>query len=126
MARFSFPKQARIRYERDFRRVYRRGRRLEAYPLRLCALQREEGGSRLGMAISRKVGGSVVRARWRRAIREAFRLNRHVLRAPYDLVVSVAWEARPEEASCVQEAFLRLVDQLNGSGPSRRPADAGP
>ena len=32
-ARFSFPKQARLLRERDFRRVYREGLRLTAFPL---------------------------------------------------------------------------------------------
>ncbi len=115
MARFSFPRQARLRRERDFRQVYRGGRRLREFPLRMYALKRAEGQSRLGLAVSRKVGNAVVRNRWKRAIREVFRLNRHRLASPYDLVASVNWEARPEDVGQVGSAFDRMVEALNAN-----------
>lgn len=119
MGHFSFPKQARLRREREFRRVYRTGTRLKAPPLRLCALKRPEGKSRLGLSVSRKVGKSVERNRWKRAIREAFRLNRHRLRSPYDMVVSVDWDADPEQVSLVDALFRRLVEELNAAEGGR-------
>ncbi|MHC4592579.1 MAG: ribonuclease P protein component [Planctomycetota bacterium] len=116
MARFSFPKQARLLHERDFRRVYRTGRRLQVFPLRFCAARLPEGKSRLGLAVSRKVGNAVVRNRWKRAVREAFRLNRHRLHAAYDLVVSVSWETSPQDVRLVPTSFDRVIEALNASG----------
>ena len=113
MQRFSFPRQARLHHERDFKRVYRTGKRLRQFPLRLYALRRTQGESRLGLAIGKKVGKAVVRNRWKRAIREAFRLNRRRLRAPYDLVVSVSWEAAPEHVAQAQACFDRFIQTLN-------------
>ncbi len=113
MKRFGFPKTARIVRSGDFARVHRRGRRMNVHPLRVRALPRQGGRSRLGLAVSRRVGGAVVRNRWKRAIREAFRLHRHRLARPYDLVVSVAWEAEGGEVRRVPEAFLELVERLN-------------
>jgi len=110
---FSFPPQARLRREAEFRRVYARGIRRSVFPLRFRALVRAEGQSRLGLAIGRKVGGAVVRNRWKRAIREAFRLNRHRLRKPWDLVVGVDWTASRGDVRQVEAAFLALVDFLN-------------
>lgn len=115
MPRFSFPKQARLRREREYEHVYQSGRRLRAYPLRACALRRGHGRSRLGLSISRRVGGSVVRNRWKRAVREAFRLNRHRLRAAYDIVVSVSYEAPADEAGRTDAALNELIDRLNQS-----------
>ena len=123
MGQFSFPKQARLRREQDYRRVYQDGTRMQASPLRVVALKRPEGKSRLGLSISRKVGEPVVRNRWKRGIREAFRLHRHLLRAPFDLVVSVSWEAGPEEVDRVESAFLGLVEELNKAEEVRE-ADA--
>jgi ribonuclease P protein component len=42
---------------------------------------------RLGLSVSRKVGNAVVRNRWKRRIREAFRLHQASLPAGVDLVV---------------------------------------
>ncbi len=123
MARFGFPRQARLVRRRDFERAYRRGRRHRIGPLRFCALSRGEGGSRLGLSISRKVGKPVVRNRWKRAIREAFRLNRHLLRRPHDIVVSVEWEAGPEDVARVEASFRELIARLNAEGA---PQEGGP
>lgn len=114
-ARFGFPRQARLTRQAEFQRIYRLGRRLKAPPLRLVALRRPDGKSRLGLAVSRKVGGAVVRNRYKRAIREAFRLHRHRLSRPYDMAVSVGWEAAPEEVKRVEAAFLELVEMLNAA-----------
>ncbi len=122
MKRFGFPRQARLIHKRDFDRVHREGKRLFVFPLRLRALRRSQGDSRLGLAIGRKVGGAVVRNRWKRAVREAFRLNRHRLRGPYDLVVSVSWDAGPDGVSAVGAAFIGLVDRLNAQDEGASPA----
>jgi len=114
MARFGFPRQARLLTEGEFRRTYGAGSvRLHVAPLRVCAQRRTDGGSRLGLSIGRKVGNSVVRNRWKRAVREAFRLNRHCLHAPHDVIVSVDWDAEPDRVSAVEAAFLEVVERLN-------------
>lgn len=113
MAQFSFPRQARILKSSEFRDVYRRGIRLRRAPLRVVAMHKESGGCRLGLAIGRKAGKAVVRNRWKRAIREAFRLQRHRLTADWDLVVSTDWDAAPADAKKVAGAFDSVVKALN-------------
>ena len=111
--RFTFPRSARLRRSSEFDRVYRHGRRLHEYPLRVRALKKDAGESRLGLSIGKKVGGTVVCNRWKRAIREAFRLQRGRLEAPHDLVVAIDWEADVEEAAKVAAAFERVIERLN-------------
>ena len=113
MKRFAFPKQARIVRGRDFRRVYREGRRMNIFPLRFCVLPCGGPGSRLGMAIGRKVGKAVTRNRYKRATREAFRLQRHKLLTPHDIVVSVNWDADPQDVARVSRAFEKAIERLN-------------
>ena len=46
-----------------------------------------DGATRLGLVVSRKVGGAVVRSRARRLLRESFRLHQYELARPVDLVL---------------------------------------
>jgi len=111
--RYRFPRSARIRRKREFDRVYRAGIRLNAFPLRARALKRESGESRLGLSIGGKTGNAVLRNRWKRAIREAFRRHRRELAEPYDLVVSSSWQACQDDVGRVEEAFVQIVRTLN-------------
>ena len=112
-----FPSSARMRRKKEFDEVYRAGMRLNAFPLRVRALKKEAGESRLGLSIGRKAGNSVVRNRWKRAIREAFRLHRHELAEPYDLVISNSWQASEDDVERVDEALVQIVRTLNSRAP---------
>ena len=58
---------------RDFDAVYRKGRSVSTRYLVLYSFPREEDGEpRLGLAVSRKVGGAVARNRLKRQLRAAF------------------------------------------------------
>lgn len=43
--------------------------------------------SRIGLAVAKRVGTAPVRNRWKRWMREAFRLNRHRLPRGFDMVI---------------------------------------
>ena len=68
-----FPPALRIRRGRDFDRVFRSGGRAADALLAVHALPNGGPHPRLGLAVGRKVGGSVVRNRVKRLLREAWR-----------------------------------------------------
>ena len=53
-----------------------------------------------------------MRNRWKRAIREAFRLHKHKLPAAYDMVVAVAWEGRESDLGRIEQAFVAVAEAL--------------
>ncbi len=92
----------------EFQRAYQR--RLTAGDDRLLVFVHPNGlpHPRLGLSVSRKVGNAVARNRWKRCIREAFRLSREQLPAGVDLVVIPRPDAVPETAE-LQESLVRLA-----------------
>jgi len=82
-----FPKRYRMRTMADFRRVFQHRCAARQGPLLVLAAPNGLEHTRLGVSVSRKLGKAVVRNRWKRLIREAFRLSRQQLPEGIDLLV---------------------------------------
>ena len=75
MKDFSFPRSCHLRRPSDFREAYRRGRKSHGRGFVIYRHANSLEHPRLGLSVSRKRGGAVVRNRLRRRLREAVRLN---------------------------------------------------
>jgi ribonuclease P protein component len=106
-----FPRRLRIRSGADFDRVYRN----EAFAADACLVVRGARNgleySRLGLSVSRRVGNAVVRNRWKRLVREAFRRHRAEIPAGYDFVVRPRRGAAPE-CQAIADSLVRLPRKL--------------
>jgi ribonuclease P protein component len=106
-----FPARYRILRNADFRRAYRK--RCTASDGELLVFGHENGlpHPRLGLSVSKRLGNAVVRNRWKRVLREAFRLSRPRLPCGLDLVV-VPRESGKAELDRVTRSLCRLAGKL--------------
>lgn len=120
------PRRRRLSRSAEFERVYRQGRSkgnrflvLYAFPREDDSTSSEEEGPRLGLSVSRKVGGAVERNRVKRVLREAFWQEADRLPSGSDYVVVARPDARDlaerEGTPGMRTALAELVDGLGGS-----------
>ncbi|MEX2446581.1 MAG: ribonuclease P protein component [Dehalococcoidia bacterium] len=108
------PAPERLRRSQDFAAAMRRGRRARLPLLTLVASRTDRPVTRAGFAVSRRVGGAVVRNRLKRRLRMAMRAL--PWRPGFDVVVVPQPEcasARYEEVSGALEQAAHKLSLLN-------------
>ena len=106
-----FPKACRLLRPADFARVYAGRHSASAGPLVVYAAANAaaEGGVRLGLSVSRRIGTAVVRNRWKRRLREAFRRVRGGLPPGHDFIVVVRSGLPPAGAAGLEATADSLL-----------------
>lgn len=121
-------KRRRLTHSADFDRAYRHGRSKANRFLVLYAFPRESAQAgeapRLGLSVSRRVGGAVDRSRLKRVLREAFWAEAERLPESTDYVVVARPDLRGlderEGMAGVRAALGELATALRGQD-ARRP-----
>ncbi|MCI0701249.1 MAG: ribonuclease P protein component [Planctomycetia bacterium] len=106
----TFPQSRRMKTPEEFDHCYKRKRSASDGVLIVYACENGLAHPRLGCSVSKKVGNAVVRNRYKRLFREAFRLTQHDLPTGVDFILI----PRPGEEptlEALKESLVKLAKQ---------------
>ncbi|MCG3180407.1 MAG: Ribonuclease P protein component [Phycisphaerae bacterium] len=123
--RFRFPASMRIKRQGDFDRIYN-ARCSVADRILICyAAANALPHPRVGLSVSRKLGPAVVRNRFKRLLREAFRLARHDLQAGFDYILIPRTPEGPASLADYRRSVATLTAKAVARWARRQARDAG-
>ncbi len=107
-----FQKSQRILSGQSFRQILRSGYcRADQLLVLFAAESDPTGPTRLGITIPKKTGNAVMRNRWKRLIREAFREQQHLVPQGYDFVVRPK-KGATADPKAIRESLLSLAKRI--------------
>jgi ribonuclease P protein component len=119
MADQRLPTACRLKRGADFERVFKQRRTASDELLVVHGRANELSFARFGLSVSRKVGSAVERNRWKRLLRDAFRLTRSELPPGVDLVLIPRTGIKPTLAglkASLPRLAARVARQLAKAG----------
>ncbi|MGA2063696.1 MAG: ribonuclease P protein component [Thermoguttaceae bacterium] len=106
-----FPRAHRLSRRSHFQRAFRLRCTAADQTLLVFGHPNDLQVTRLGLSVSRKLGGAVQRNRWKRCIREAFRLSGGQLPQGIDLVV-VPRAGQEPQLGQIRQSLVRLAGRV--------------
>jgi len=107
--REGFPRHYRIVRGADYRSIYDAGLKIHSERFVLFAKTNRLGHSRLGITVSRRIGGAVVRNRVKRLFREIFRRSPADNPPSFDLVINAKRGCAAVRLAQLREEFDAAV-----------------
>jgi ribonuclease P protein component len=116
LKRFGFCKSQRLLTQSDFNRVFKQGKRVSTPEWTLAYRVRPSAPGRcfvprLGLSVSRKMGGAVQRNLFKRRLREIFRLNQGRLSLGLEIVVIPRKEVGLWDYFELEKRFFSLCER---------------
>jgi ribonuclease P protein component len=105
-----FRKNQKIVTKSEYDHVFKKGIKINGYFLKIYVLKHEEE-QQVGIIISRRIKGSVKRNRYKRLIREFYRLNQNKISAGTRFVVVVYKEIKPDTYNVVEREIAGLLEK---------------
>ena len=102
-----------LKENHEFRRLYQKGASAVSGPMVIYCRKNKLGHNRLGITVSVKLGGAVVRNRIRRRLREVYRLHEHQLKEGFDIVIVARHRAYDAPFSQLEKDWLRVAERLS-------------
>jgi len=118
--RYAFGPGARLRLRADFRKVFSDGKKFSGRYFSLYVLP-DLLEKKIGFSVRKAIGGSVVRNRLRRRLREFYRLRRQSLKPGLLVVLPRAGAGELSRPACEEEiaALLEKAGQWQESGSQK-------
>ena len=117
-----FRPSERIRRRSEFQHVYEHGVKAHGRYITLFILPNDRGMGRLGVAATRKLGGSVQRNRAKRLIRETFRHNK--ISEAFDIVVVAKRELLDASLAVLEAEYRAILERRRRQTGHVRPGRA--
>ena len=102
-----------LKENHEFRRLYQKGASAVSGPMVIYCRKNKLGHNRLGITVSVKLGGAVVRNRARRRLREVYRLNKPALKQGYDIILVARTRTLSGSWKELNDSFLRICQKVN-------------
>ena len=115
----NFPRSHRLRRTEEFQRVFAARCSAADAAIVLYAAPNELPHCRLGLSVSKKIGNAVVRNRWKRLIREAFRKSE--LPSGFDLVVVPRRNVDVRTVKHMEQSLKKLTEKIVKSNACTTP-----
>ncbi|AKL98492.1 ribonuclease P protein component [Endomicrobium proavitum] len=116
---FSFSYKEKLHLQKDFNKVFKKGRRLDNKIIKIYAYKKASApngavsGSpylrRLGLVSPKKVGTAVQRNKTKRILREIFRTNKHSLEPGLDLIFISKPETASQDYNSLKTTILEML-----------------
>lgn len=97
---------------REFKRLYSKGKSEADSLLALYVRKNWLSKNRLGITVNAKHGNAVKRNRVRRRIKEAYRINEHLLKPGFDIVIVARVKAGFAPFDSLVASFLSLSKKI--------------
>ena len=110
-----------LKSNRDFRRLYSRGKRAVSPTMAVYVRRGRPGQNRLGITVSKKLGNAVTRNKVRRRLREIYRLHEEEFLSGRDIVIVARTRAVHVSYWTLDRDLTRLFKRLG----LLRPAEKG-
>jgi ribonuclease P protein component len=109
-SRLTFKASQKIRKNAEYQTIFKNGKRLYGAFLRVHFVIEENQTPRIGVIISRKLKGSVIRNRYKRLIREFFRLHQLEFKKGLHWIVVVSKGFEPVNLATIEKELARLLN----------------
>ena len=110
-----FLKTERLTRKADIDACYRTGRRVNGRYLRIHARATDLTVARLAISVPGRLCDAVRRNRWKRLVREAFRLNKETIGVGLDMIVVPTRPPGTLKRQEVEAALLDVVRRVRGT-----------